>query len=113
MNKHTPGPWHVTTETDGRSRGYIRAGEPLDGAKMPPAVARVCARTLSENEANARLIAAAPELLEALRHFAALLAEHHDDLPDDRPIFGINDAVITAGDLRRARAAIAKATGAE
>lgn len=63
--------------------------------------------------ADARLIAAAPELLDALRPFAALLAEHHDDLPDDRPIFGINDAVITAGDLRRARAAIAKATGAE
>lgn len=64
-----------------------------------------------EQAANADLIAAAPELLEALRPFAALLAAHHADVPDDRPIFGINDAVFTAGDLRAAAAAIARAEG--
>ena len=61
--------------------------------------------------ANARLIAAAPELLAALRPFAALLAAHHADVPDDRPVFGINDSVFTAGDLRAAVAAIARAEG--
>lgn len=51
------------------------------------------------SEANARLIAAAPELLEALRQCEALMASH--------PAFNISDARIAA------RAAIAKAEGRE
>jgi hypothetical protein len=66
-------------------------------------------------EANARLIAAAPELLEALRPFEALLQQHNDrdDRHESTPIFGINDALITLGNLRAVRAAIAKAEGAD
>jgi len=63
--------------------------------------------------ANARLIAAAPDLLEALEPFAAMLKQHHGDLDDERPIMGIEDAVFTVGDLRKARAAIDKATGGD
>lgn len=40
---------------------------------------------------------------EALKPFAALLQPHNDDGPDSKPIFAINDAMITLGDLRRAR----------
>lgn len=45
-------------------------------------------------------------LAEALKPFAALLHDHHSDLPDARPIYVINEAQITAGDLRRANAAL-------
>lgn len=48
----------------------------------------------------------AARLAEALRPFAALLHDHHSDLPDARPIYVINEAQITAGDLRRANAAL-------
>lgn len=42
------------------------------------------------------------KLAEALLPFAALLQPHHANMPDDRPIYGIDRAQITAGDLRRA-----------
>jgi hypothetical protein len=62
--KHTPGPWTVSYETD------------ISGIENDPAndcvglvdVAHVYMRTVpGRHEANARLIAAAPELLEALK----------------------------------------------
>jgi hypothetical protein len=40
-----------------------------------------------------------------LRPFAALLQDHNCEGPHDQPIFQINDATITLGDLRRAFAA--------
>ena len=45
-------------------------------------------------------------LRDALEPFTALLQDHNDKGADERPVFGINDAVITLGDLRRARAAL-------
>lgn len=96
MTRHTPGPWfdhgfhadgvdgeRVIAQGDGKHGGYAVAcalpcGEP---DKLPDLTA-----------ANARLIAAAPELLEALM---ALLAE----------VDGCG-----AGTEKLARAAIAKAT---
>ena len=60
MSKHTPGPWQVghfdsnmICDSDGANRGCAP-------------IARV-EGTAAERRANARLIAAAPELLEALR----------------------------------------------
>lgn len=100
MSAHTPGPWRVDAACGGLAIESERHGN-IGLVNLARA-----------SKADARLIAAAPELIEALRPFSALLAEHHDDLPDNRPIFGINGAVITAGDLRRARAAIAKAGAA-
>lgn len=47
------------------------------------------------------------ELKDACKPFAKLLKPHVDidavygPKPDDRPVFGIDDAVITVGDLRR------------
>jgi hypothetical protein len=70
MSKHTPGPWSVTHF----SRLYI--GQFVDGAERHDAetasvplfktVATIVERT-GETDANARLIAAAPELLEACK----------------------------------------------
>lgn len=48
----------------------------------------------------------AERLAEALQPFANLLQPHHASMPDDRPIYGINKAEITAGDLRRANEAL-------
>lgn len=45
------------------------------------------------------------QLRNLLRPFAALLQDHNCNGPDAQPIFQINDAVITLGDLRRAVAA--------
>lgn len=60
--QYTPGPWMLIESTDARNRGYIRPG-PLEAA--------ICKVTETgrrkEYHANARLIAAAPELLEAAR----------------------------------------------
>lgn len=92
--QHTPGPWtrkRAIPDDDTISR-LVFAGDDLiatvhdlDGAGH-------------EAFANARLISAAPELLEALR---AMLATVHDEERDDATV-----AAVAA-----ARAAIAKATG--
>lgn len=59
MNKHTPGPWDVRK---------------IDNAPSFRGIFGICANgsgnsIREEEEANARLIAAAPELLEALERF--------------------------------------------
>lgn len=51
------------------------------------------------------------ELLEALKPFAALLSDNHKNNNNDHPVFGINGAIISVGDLRLAVTAIAKAEG--
>ena len=88
--KHTPGPWVCQTQANGSSiRHPVILSD--DGAV---ATAQWCDNTQKTN-ANARLIAAAPELLEALQAFV----KYADDVNDDSPEFD------------RASAAIAKATG--
>lgn len=83
MSKHTPGPWL------------------LDGLKVRPAVwdgvviAEVRSGLWEESEANARLIASAPMLLELLQ-----------DLADPESGCRLNEHA-----LKNIRAALAKATG--
>ncbi len=66
--KHTPGPWHVDTDSRDGARTVVldhqcdAICDTLPGATEGD---RIAAR--NEAEANARLIAAAPELLGALR----------------------------------------------
>lgn len=103
MSGHTPGPWRIN-----------------DAARSPPPKVKVWSpsaaesaggefemgwvaelsrkRPQSEREANARLIAAAPELLDALRDLVGAIAEMKLEM---------------AGhvSLEEARAAIAKAEG--
>jgi hypothetical protein len=67
MTKHTPGPWAV----DGRADHHLLVGAP--GRRLRQVVAEVplvvggLADPTPEAEANARLIAAAPDLLAACR----------------------------------------------
>lgn len=63
--KHTPGPWRVAEAMDG-TMTEVMAGE----IYIAPAVWQASAvwdRQQSEREANARLIAAAPEMLSLLQ----------------------------------------------
>lgn len=57
MNKHTPGPWVVNKED------FLDVYAPNDGAYT---VATVAVTTDDEDEANSKLIAAAPDMAEAL-----------------------------------------------
>jgi len=89
---HTPGPWAILPNTP----HFVRAMHPAEG--MQP-VATVY-HFNGELAANARLIAAAPELLEALEAVLPDLEHYvatHGPGPDKR--------------LAIARAAIAKARG--
>jgi len=79
--KHSPGPWTYTLGNYGARTptfGYSVKSESRD---MPVSSAGVYVRgtlhdyTPEELEANARLIAAAPELYEALRDLVANLTE--------------------------------------
>lgn len=45
-------------------------------------------------------------LTDVLEPFSRLLQEHHDRLPDSQPVYGIGDALITIGDLRKALATV-------
>lgn len=98
--KHTPAPWHVCTGN------HETFGNVLNIAAQEGDVPAICVISnvedaTEEDRANARLIAAAPDLLEALK---AML--------DAEPGYGwggSSEAEIAAQEL--ARAAIAKATG--
>ena len=92
MSKHTPGPWFAVAD---KGQTIIRTSR-SSAAFSPLAIVKGDKRdTLKDQEANARLIAAAPDLLDALSEI-------------------INDGgkfVMTNETHRKARAAIAKARG--
>ena len=69
MTNHTPGPWRVTDEINRFSGGEVIRPNRGDGVDSPVAVVCDFNRYDSDDErqANPRLIAAAPDLLEALR----------------------------------------------
>jgi len=100
MSEHTPGPWRVEP---GRE---TRVGADIVIVSRNGLVAIAC--TIHEGavnaEANARLIAAAPEMLAALEAAEALLNEHEHCLREDCT----NPGCVV---YRQARAAIAKARG--
>ncbi len=92
MSKHTPGPWHHT----GREFNDVRdSDDELVAVALHLRVGQP-QRSVQEAEANARLIAAAPELLEALQQ-ALEFVDGWKELSWCAP----------------ARAAIAKATGSD
>lgn len=126
MSKHTPGPWLIWKERAMQEEGLdaseineellefdyfeVMSGKPIGDVsrgriKGCTMVVELDADQFGEDEeegrqialSNARLIAAAPEMLEALRHIEGVaMADEPRDLP---------------GIVQTARAAIAKATG--
>jgi hypothetical protein len=102
MNKHTPSPWFASNAYGNGSAIWIA---PTEGAKMVLQGAN-CLRSdsvkyeeisIEQLQANAKLIAAAPDLLAALEAMTYYFAEYEKD---DSAKYG----------FKAARAAIAKAT---
>ena len=87
--KYEPAPWEVN---DQRASGWMNNAMYIGSANTGLIIARVY-NDKGDEEANARLIAAAPELLEALK-----------------AVVSVADRATVEFDM--ARAAIAKATGA-
>ena len=95
QTNHTPGPWAIS-----QSHGF-RTGAPVNAYTINGACGTVATTpnpNVADNAANARLIAAAPDLLDALRR----VLRH---IPADAGCASMSD------DLHRARVAIARATG--
>jgi hypothetical protein len=99
---HTPGPWNV-----GDMATQIRAG-PQRIASTEPSGRRPGGET---DIANARLIAAAPELLAALEAIYALFPCHWDRVDGAAVVMPERVPQLDAA-FEQARAAIAKARGA-
>lgn len=96
IQTHTPGEWIIRRSNDGSGDVGITAPELRNVlAECFGALRHGGERAADEAYANARLIAAAPELLEALKEANALILAPAEDLKE--------------GVLSRIRAAIAKA----
>jgi hypothetical protein len=93
---HTAGPWE--TEANENGDCHVMSSDGTAIADMACDYSGI--ELLSEHEANARLIAAAPDMIYSLKEFIALVD------------MGVNP--VTGGDgyvVQKARAAISKATG--
>jgi hypothetical protein len=106
MSSFTPGPWRID-ETAHHDCGYGRSSNAIVGKNGEPVVLfdpsdGEYAEALDPRSADARLIAAAPDLLEALEFMLSVFNETYPDVADDE-----EDREAWA----KARAAIRKATG--
>lgn len=100
--KHTPGPWGYSQWPDRSIYNIHAGGYPTSFATVQNVSnARGCMGSV-ETQANARLIAAAPELLSELCNALAFI--------DEAASAGILDAVEVQQQFERARAAITKAS---
>jgi hypothetical protein len=101
MSKHTPGPWGLELNERG---GFYITVDPMVDMQLPATIASRggWGHRAEESHANARLIASAPELLEALQKMAdAFLDTSGSHGPQEQEA------------MEFARAAIARATGSE
>lgn len=106
---HTQGPWSATNNSFTHENGEVADFYSITG----PNCSHVCYMTeVDEREGgladDACLVAAAPDLLEALEELVPLnLGMIPANMPDDTVL----PVDVTFGEIRRARAAIAKAKG--
>lgn len=113
LNAHTPGPWHIVAQAmDADTERHARACNPYAFRRhiathpdLDDPECRIVADMRDGPEGDARLIAAAPEMLAALE---VLESSTCGDVGDD----GYEGCIrIDVRALDRARAAIAKARG--
>lgn len=103
--KHTPGPWVAIPPFENANHvWYVRTNGGLRG--MDRAVVDLISDD-ETSEADAKLIAAAPEMLYALKQIMSGSQIADDAGSPSDEVCG--QVVLSWGDVRRARAAIAKA----
>ena len=119
MNKHTKGPWHFAA--DARENGFERTKVPFDykgsGFCGNPSIYGADGEEVVgcdeyyvfSNEADVRLICAAPEMLEALQGALKALDSIGDEMTVGERYTNAGQYLLDA--LQPARSAIAKATG--
>ncbi len=114
--RHTPAPWVARIE-GGKMHVFGRTADGLDSLFIAKIIAPQNGFNVIDNyeevgKANARLIAAAPELLEALRPFEKLaVAILENDSPALKHVaYAFNSAEITITDLKKVLEVIKKAT---
>ncbi len=100
MSKHTPGPWRSSMTIEESRKRFV--ADIWQGADDGPCIATVEGDDQDRVQANARLIADAPELLAALRDTLDAL---YNETPND------DDDSYLSQVKKTARAAIAKAEG--
>lgn len=100
MTKHTPGPWHSGT--------VPHIVYDMGGWAVCNTITYHGKHEKGEDEANARLIAAAPDLLAALHDAAALLEVYTNTTGRNGPNVTTHGQALAT--IREGRAAIAKAT---
>ena len=111
MSKHTPGPWKLVGANKLRIFNHVsvRPVNPcFKGCALP--IAKVTRADMTEygggsGDADARLIAAAPDLLAALQELVPLTVAAMSDANDDGASYDADMGLFAA------RAAITKATG--
>ena len=116
---HTPGPWHFRTFHEdgiGGTNGLYNLTRVYVGSKEAQSsiwIADCGDDTDAERIANARLIAAAPDLLAEINRVLVEMHEISAEYTDDSSAFG-NGVRYVLGQLNatKLRAAIAKAGGA-
>lgn len=95
MAKHTPGPWRLIVDRKSTPGGWT-VERPLIGTDGWT-IADMLAVNTPERAANARLIAAAPELLAAIeRAIAALHSDGAPALQRDRALAVLDAALVAA-----------------
>lgn len=117
MTTYTPGPWNIGHEQGDNPFVFAAQGKKWDNpviCSLYEDVTPECSVTMGEwlkandnANANARLIAAAPELLGCLIE----LVSEYEDYTDRDIDFEISQGNQILAQVKRARAAIAKATG--
>lgn len=108
---HTPGPWIIKEYNNGATgeyglHGIFREKEDKGHAQHTPIIEKVWGRTLEESDANARLIAAAPDLLAALNNLVYSAWKYDADAEEENGNWSISHEA-----MAEVEAAIAKAEG--
>lgn len=109
---HTPGPWHLSSKGDGRT--YVEGGDTADDIAC-----LLMDHAQSENNANARLIAAAPDMalmLDAIRFGVVDFYRPTGELRFNGMLYAFHDndwsRIVSILGRDELRAAIRKAGGA-
>lgn len=107
---HTPGPWRLDRDYDANEGhiGITSADGPREWRGLAQVVVDLEGDPYTEGEANAHLIAAAPDMAEALEMLLQYEPVREEFRPDNK---GDNLFVMARTDWERARAALRKARG--